>query len=101
MIGARLYRSTYAFIVLGCIGECGDGGESLFSDGGVVTMQYDVYGRMTTMTDQLGRISSYGYDVADHMISMTNALGEMRRWVYDSCLMVAEVDALGFRTTYQ
>lgn len=32
---------------------------------------------------------------------MTNALGEMRRWVYDSCLMVAEVDPLGFRSTCQ
>lgn len=53
------------------------------------------------MTDQLGRITSYGLDVADQMISMTNALGEMRRWVYDPCLMVAEVDPLGFRTTYQ
>lgn len=35
------------------------------------------------------------------MISMTNALGEMRCWVLDSCLMVAEVDPRGFRTTYQ
>jgi YD repeat-containing protein len=91
----RGLRATHAY------DDFGNLTSTLFSDGGVVTMQYDVYGRMTTMTDQLGRITSYGYDVADHMISMTNALGEMRRWVYYSCLMVAEVDLLGFRTTYQ
>ena len=91
-IDPRGLRTTFAYDGFGNVASV------LYSDGGIVTNQYDVSNRLTTQIDQIGRITSFGYDLADNVISVTNAAGEMTRYIYDTCLRIAVVDPLGNRT---
>ncbi len=44
---------------------------------------YDSEGRMTSMTDPLGKTSTYEYDKLGRQISMTDALGRSSRSLYN------------------
>ena len=44
---------------------------------------YDCAGRLVSVTDALGGVTSYGYDLAGNMITQTDALGRVTTYEYD------------------
>ena len=53
--------------------------------GGVKQMEYEpVFNKLTRMTDELGRVTTFAYDVRGNLISRTDALGRTTSYTYDS-----------------
>ena len=50
----------------------------------ITRMNYDDFGNLATLTDPLGRVTTYSYDELNRKTSETNAQGEITRFVYDS-----------------
>lgn len=65
--------------------------------GGARLMEYEpVFNKLTKLTDELGRVSTFGYDSRGNMISRTDALGRTTSYAYDGFGQLTGVtDALG------
>ncbi|MCL7489395.1 MAG: RHS domain-containing protein [Desulfobulbaceae bacterium] len=50
----------------------------------ITLLSYDSFGNLATVTDPLGRVTSYTYDELNRKVSETNELGEVIRYSYDS-----------------
>lgn len=95
---ARLLVTTFNYDAIGNLASI------VTSDGGIVTNQYDSLNRLVMTTDPLGRSTSFTYDDADNITSKAGPYtiaANAPRWTYvfNQCLMVAEVDPLGNRTS--
>jgi RHS repeat-associated protein len=70
--------------------------------GRVTTYAYDAHGNLTSMTDALGRITSYAYDANGELTSITDPLGHVKQLVYDAQGNITSVkDALNDTTTFE
>lgn len=58
---------------------------------GVATYRYDPNGNLRSVTDQLGRITTYDYDVMDRRIAKTDAGGATEHYEYDAMGNVTRV----------
>ena len=70
------------------------------SDGGVVSRTFDWLNRRISETDPIGRTTSWIYDPSDSVVSLITADGAVQQFIYNTCLLIAKVDQLGYRTSY-
>lgn len=71
--------------------------------GGVKRMEYDpVFSKLTRMTDELGRVTTFAYDARGNMTSRTDALGRTTSYTYDSFGQLTKTtDPLGHARTME
>ena len=70
--------------------------------GRITTFTYDSRGNMTSRTDALGRVTTYAYDAFGQLTNVTDPLGHTRTMEYDAQgNLTAATDALGNRSTFE
>ncbi|HEU4766895.1 MAG TPA: DUF6531 domain-containing protein, partial [Pyrinomonadaceae bacterium] len=71
--------------------------------GGIKRMEYEpVFNKLTKMTDELGRVTTFAYDSRGNMLSRTDALGRTTSFTYDSFgLLTSTTDPLGHKRTME
>lgn len=71
--------------------------------GGVKLMEYDpIFNKLTRLTDELRRVTTFVYDTRGNMTSRTDALGRTTTYVYDGFgQLTSTTDPLGHRRTME
>ncbi len=63
--------------------------------------EYDLAGRLISLTDALGRTTTFEYDVCDNLISETDPMGNITTYEYDKNEnLTSIINAKGVATTY-
>jgi RHS repeat-associated protein len=57
---------------------------SVSSEAGTFNLSYDAFGRLTGISDLLGRAVSYSYDANSNLVSFTDAAGGITKYAYDA-----------------
>jgi RHS repeat-associated protein len=72
-----------------------------YADATTETDAYDIRGRRTAHTDQMGSVTQYGYDAEGQLTSVTDALSNVTQYAYDGNGNLASVkDANNHTTSY-
>jgi YD repeat-containing protein len=77
--------------------------QALAADGGLTQDARDANGRVTVMTDPLGRVTTYARDSAGYVTQITNPDGTTRNYQYQASdhALTTYTDERGNTTTYQ
>ena len=63
---------------------------------------YDLLGRISSKTDQAGKVSQYGYDALGRLTRVTDAVNQITRYGYDEMgNQTSQTDALGRVTRFE
>ena len=63
--------------------RCGGWFVTIYPDASTVSSAYDLAGRMTARTNQMGDVTRFEYDLADNLIATTDPLGNVTRCTFD------------------